>query len=465
MYTIPIDVGLPCKLKCGIAAGAIIGGSVAALGSLTGAAISSDLQTSSAERNVDKQIAAQKEENQLNRDYNTAEAEKARQFSHSEAELAAQRQESLMQAGFANAVEMQKRQIQSQSPVYQRQQLQSAGINPQVYFGSNASFTGGSAPSSTVPSAPQAQGAPAASFAGGLSPVSYQPSQINIGDIISRAGSIYKDIADAKKSGVETERLEKMMGFEMLNAQLQAEGQTLLNALNRVDLSYRDKKLVAEITALTEQSVLMAKEGKKFDSEVELNKKLETLNENLATKYGFEGKYAKLRCDTFFKSLNAELDNLRSQVNKNDAEAENQRSQASFTSYQESMQRALEANNLDRALSEAESAFNQSLITRNQVDATKYAAEQSRVAAEHAEATFWKDFALDVFSGGMDAFLGYRNSKSWSKMSDASQKRVAGKIEEMKFKYGDKATDTYTDSRGHKISVEYHTNAGKYHRK
>ena len=102
--------------------------------------------------NVDKHLAAQSRENQKNRDWQTAEAEKARQWQHSETLGSQAYQTSERESAQMHDMTMQSRQAMYQSPVYQSEQLQKAGLNPNVYFGSQSSFGGSSAPTTRASS-------------------------------------------------------------------------------------------------------------------------------------------------------------------------------------------------------------------------------------------------------------------------------------------------------------------------
>ena len=306
----------PCR-KCGAetAALAILGGSAAA------GAANSAIGNAIGAGNVSSQLSAQKEENQLNRDWQTAEAEKARQFSAGQ---------TLQQNEFVSGLQAQQQQYNLQSmreqarlnsPVYQRQQLEAAGINPEVYFGNSSSFSGVSAQSGGAPSAPSPAGTHGVGSVPGLSPIAFQPRDLQLGLYGTQLAQQIKDLADAKKTGVETgllpdeiaARIRSLNTQSSLNEVLSV-GQDISNKLNRERLPYAYKMAALEV----EQSVadLKLTEQNRFTAEsvAKVNAALESLHkaqENLTSK---ESEKLGIEMPLYFQYL-------KSSINKNVAEA------------------------------------------------------------------------------------------------------------------------------------------------
>lgn len=224
------------RLKCGadpVSAGVMAGGSL--LGSIYSGEIS--------KQNVQKQLNAQSAENQLNRDWQTEQAEVARnwqagqtlQQNQFQTELAAQQQQYNLQS--------MQQQAKYNSPVYMSQQLKAANVNPQVYFGNHSSFQGSSAQAGGSPSAPSAGSAPSVGSVSGLSSVGFQPLDLQVPQLMSAVGSMFKGIAEAKKSGVETSFLEQ--SFEKRLQQVIAAGDMaqIEKVLKELDLKFQKENL------------------------------------------------------------------------------------------------------------------------------------------------------------------------------------------------------------------------------
>lgn len=159
----------PCK-KCGsdpVTAASIMGGT-----SIFGSVLDATVGYNQQSHMQNKVFDAQREENQLNRDWQTNEAEKARQFAAGQLQQQNQFQRELQSGQFSHDSQMQLQQARLNSPLYQRQQLERAGINPQVYFGNQSSFGGSSAPSTGTPSVSSLGSTPSVgSSSSGLNPI------------------------------------------------------------------------------------------------------------------------------------------------------------------------------------------------------------------------------------------------------------------------------------------------------
>lgn len=145
---------------------ALIGGAASLFGGLLG--------TSQQNQNIDKQIAAQKEENRLNREWNLNLARMQREWSLSD----------------------WYREAQYNSPANQRAMLSAAGMNPDLAYGQNISAPSTN-PTTPAPSAP--------------TDVSALGQKRTYGDVIASAVSQtvnnMKTLADTKKTNQETKNL------------------------------------------------------------------------------------------------------------------------------------------------------------------------------------------------------------------------------------------------------------------
>lgn len=284
------------SLKCGAAA-------VAApiVGSIAGAAIQSDTASS----NVNKQLRAQSQENQLNRDWQTEQAEIARQWQAGQTqqqnlfqtELAAQQQKYNLQS--------MQQQARLNSPVYQRQQLEAAGINPQVYFGNQSSFSGSSAVAGGSPSAPAPGHGATVGSVQGLSPVGFQPTDLKVPELMSSFGSLMSGIANAKKSGVETSFLEASLESRIKEAVAKGDMAETAAALQELDLAFQRanfgtrlnhayaqyKETLANIDLLSEKKLTEQEEQKLKQATAAMNKAIQELNEEEKNKLGIVIQY------------------------------------------------------------------------------------------------------------------------------------------------------------------------------
>ena len=247
-----IENGFSPQLKCGAEVALGIGAGIA---SLAGSLYSNDVASS----NVGRQLSAQSGENQLNRDWQTAEAEKARQFN------AGQQLTAFGQVGQLQAQQQQynlqsmAQQAQYNSPVWQRQQLEKAGINPQVYFGHQSSFGGSSAQSGGSPSVPSPATSPMPGSVSGLSSVGFQPANINV----SQLATAMKDFAQAKKLGVETDWLPKSLQADIMNKKSYSDlnsvlklGAQINNEIQNAKIPYAIKQAAADLARTVSEAEL-----------------------------------------------------------------------------------------------------------------------------------------------------------------------------------------------------------------
>lgn len=447
--------------KCGAdpASALLIGSGISAGTSLLGGIGDSTLGYNQQSHMLNRQMDFQREENQINRDWNTREAEKARQH---QSYLQGQQ---FVQTGLLQNQQQEynlqsmAQQAEYNSPVYQRQQLQAAGINPNVYFGQQSSFSGSSGIAGGSPSAPSAPASPQASGNFGLNPIGFQPSHLNIANIASSVGGMIRDLAEAKKLGVETgmlpdeisAKIRSMNAQTDLNAALKI-GQQISNELQNAKLPYAFRMAQTELEQalknleLTEQNTLTSK------SQEQVNKALDRMNYELANLHGKEAEKLGLDIKTY-------MVNLKSIINLRSAQSAESNASAALMNWKTEFSKLSSGIEIQRMTQSLSNLEKEGSILSWQVDAARSAAQIAGVNASHAEELFWKDFILDIVSEGFDAFLGYRNSKSFRNLSNASQADVARKIEDMRYKYGDEFEEIYHPNG--KVTQKYRTRQSK----
>ena len=325
------------RFKCGAEAGALAVGGVT---SLIGSAMTNDVN----KRISNEQLQAQREENQINRDYNTAEAEKARQFTTSE-RLAQQK----FQTG-----EWSRQQLMA--PQLQREGLEQAGINPGVYYGQSSAATG----SSVNP--PSGASSPAASFSTGLSPVPYQAMNPLQG--FNQVAQGVQSLATAKEKGANVDLILKQidsLSIDMEYKQVLKEGVHLDNRLKEIRLKYEDRRLVNELVQQsTDILVGMATANEKnkqaayLDRLTKLQDSVEELNHSLADYHDQQASLLRLDILTYFKRMDSLLRLQGAQANEANAKA----SESSANAYAQQLE-----NNIKSARNEED--------IRNAIDRAK----------------------------------------------------------------------------------------------
>lgn len=425
--------------KCGadpVSAGLFAGGSL--LGNVLDVTVGYDQQKDMARYNLDRQA----QENQLNRDWQTTEAEKARQFISSQVLQQNAFQKVLQQQQHLNNLDAMQRQAWYNSPAYQKSELTRAGINPQVYFGQQSSFSGSSAQSGGAPSAPSPGSSPTVGSAPGLSPIGFQPTKLAI-------GSLLKEIAEASGTFGENERAWQKLGAEIRNLTVDSDlkdlmrvGQAIMNSENYLSLPYRVKmaaknleKVVSEIELNDENKITLESVRKVNEAVARFNDVKSSLTNKEIEKMGLEMPY-------YVSILKAQINKMGAEASEARAVARNQISQAELNDLERTIKKNAQGDIEDEFFYRVDNMKKEGKILDWQADAAESAAEQARVAADHAEELFWKDFVLDIFQHGVDAFTSVRNSGSWSRMSNASQRRVDAKLKEIEQHYGDKVEIT-----------------------
>lgn len=306
--------------KCGEQLiGSLVGSGVGLFGDLMANEQSSD--------NVSAQLKAQQVENQLNRDWQTAEAEKSRQFTTSErlqqqnyqtSERMSSAQENLRQSE-----RMAEVNAMYNSPVYQSKELNKARINPQVYFGQSSSFGGssqsalgshsGSAPSGVVP-----HGVGSVS---GLSPVAFQPLHLRVPELQQGIASLVKAGTEAKVAPAQIKQLLASAIDQEQDAKYKAmltEYQDLANQLFIQDFPARMQRAFIEVELLRQQKLTSEKQGKNFDAQSDLaraEKKLKVTMEKLTGEDLFKATFLNSQIEDWYDRSQREVES-RIQANK-----------------------------------------------------------------------------------------------------------------------------------------------------
>lgn len=262
-------------------------------------------QQESANANVNKQLNAQSEENQKNRDWQTEQAEIARQWQAGQTQQQNQFQTELAAQQQRYNLQSMDQQSRLNSPVHQRKQLEAAGINPQVYFGSQSSFGGSSAVAGGSPSAPAPGHGASVGSVQGLSPVGFQPANLQIPALMSSLGSMMSGLANAKKSGVETSFLEASLESRLKESVAKGDMAETAAALQELDLAFQKanfdtrlkhayaqyKETLSNIDLLSEKALTEQEEQKLKQATAAMNKAIQELNEEEKNKLGIVIQY------------------------------------------------------------------------------------------------------------------------------------------------------------------------------
>lgn len=285
------------RSKCGPVLGDVVG---------AGASIASTAMTNATNKSIaNSQLDAQREENQLNRDYNTQEAEKARQF-----------QQNMMQEQM-NYQTQSWRDQQRSALALQVAGARDSGVNPQVLLsGGGVSASGGSA------SAPSGGSAPAASFSSGLSPVPYQAQSPAVA--FAQVAQGISSLATAKEKGVNTLVLEKTiesMDVDMSYKKALTSAVKTHEALDSVELKHKDKLLVQQIEKGVVEMATMKEQGKLYAETAKIQDSIKKLNEQLSNYHGQQYELAKLQVASFAKDFQTMLDVRAAQVKESNAKA------------------------------------------------------------------------------------------------------------------------------------------------
>lgn len=183
-----------------------------------------------------------------------------------------------------------------QSPAAQVAQLRQAGLNPNL-AADVGSVGASSGSSSGSPSGPSAGGLP------GVTPP-YMPYNSMAGSFKDIAGAL-SALADAKKSGVETDRLKKFMDEELAKLKYGNIAQQILNSINQTKLNYLNQKESAELQKLLQDV------ANGVATEQEIRARL--------AKLGVEKDLIQKQVDNYERELNANIEHTESETSLNRA--------------------------------------------------------------------------------------------------------------------------------------------------
>lgn len=436
--------------------------------------LSSFVEGEYSKSNVNRQLEAQSRENQLNRDWQTEEAEKARSFTTAE-RLAQQgyqtgEREAAQQFSSQEAQKAAEREAMYNSPVYQSGQLRQAGINPAVYFGNHASFGGSSAPAASANggSAPSGASSPMPSGVQGLSPVGFTPPDFS--SALQGAAQMVKALADAKKTGMDTRFLEETfeervnqltLGNEEKKALI--DGFKLDNALKRARLPYEAKKAAAELNKLYSEILLNQENTELAVSQQRLNELVGKVQSALAEKTDRESKLILLQTNNYVRDIDSIIELRKSEAYKNRKQGKLFGEQTETQKYENTFLGQTQDGRIA-----AENARND--VTQSTAESIKAeAAAEAEIAANrasHAEELFWKDFIIDIVNTGTDiadVWNRFKFTKSYERLSEAQKAHVEARIKDMEDKYSPTSTRTYVYDQDGKPHLSTQTDT-KVHR-
>ena len=449
---------LPC-LKCGIdpvTAGLVGTGVSSALG-LAGDIVSNDQSAA----NVQMQLAAQREENQKNRDWQTEQAEISRQFTTSE-RLAQQAYQSSERSVIAaenlrQSERMAEVNAMYNSPVYQVKQLQKAGINPNVYFGKNGSFSGSSqsALSGSPSSAPSGVSPHGVGSVTGLSPVSYQPLHLRVPELQQSLASLIEAGSKAKTAPAQVKALLSQALANEQDAkhkEMLAEYQDLVNNVFVQTSDAKIQKAFVEVELLRQQKMLAVKQGKVFDKQselVEAQKKLTKRLEQLKGEELFKMTFLNARLEDWYTN---EQNYIKSQTVKNQAEAREAAANAENTAFFTKLNKDERDYLVKNIHNDAARKFNEARLSEKQVRLMRYAISQAEYNDENKEIKFWNDIITSDLKEGLDIFTAYKDFKSYKSLDKARQREIDIKM----MKYQKRPVNVKSDGRNEVRSDTYY---------
>lgn len=227
--------------------GKLIGGAFGIAGSALGYKYNQKLMQQQQEWNTSERLAQQ--------EYNTSERLASQKYNTGEREA-------------QNAYAEQMYNTYS-SPEALVRQYEAAGLNPRLAIGAN------SAGSVSASSGHSASISPQSSGMLGVNPPYQDVNSFTQGFV--NIASALKSLADAKKSGVETKRMEAFLHDELQGLQFQNRATELANLFNEKVLARADKKLDAEIKDILTRVANGELEGKELKEKINYLKKQNVL--------------------------------------------------------------------------------------------------------------------------------------------------------------------------------------------
>ena len=200
--------------------------------------------------------------------------------------------------------------------------LLSAGINPaSVYGGSGSSVLNSMGASSLPTNVPQISPTPSSTHASpiGLPSGAWAPSQ-NMSDLASMA----RDFAEAKKTGVQTDQLEKLFDYEVAERTARVFGQRLSNDAQSI-ANYINEKIKDTKVRLAAQELLkLVSDTKNIDQDTSVKyeqvfteRSQQLLNKAKAKLSAEEYELLKLKVDNFQEEFKTTMLNISSDTSKN----------------------------------------------------------------------------------------------------------------------------------------------------
>lgn len=274
-----------------------------------------------------RQMKFQEEQNSINRDWQTVEAEKARQFS----------------------AEQQQKAMDYNSPVYQANELTKAGINPVLAMQGGhgiASISGGSA-------------APMASPVGGVSPVQSQPIDLQIPQLMNGLGSMFKNLAEAKQLGINTDILTRSAEYLIKNNMLTAQQKEIGNSLLAIDKYIAEKVKDAKVTRIWDESkkalfdaVISSNEADRGNLISRVLESQERFNNALSKYHGSNTDLINLEVANFDKKLRAYINLSNAQAKQALSTADVNKEKTRFDKFTNDMRDNFKINEYDSYIKE-----------------------------------------------------------------------------------------------------------------
>lgn len=202
--------------------------------------------------------------------WNTSEREAQQKYNTSERLAAQQYNTGEREAQNAYAEQMYNTYSSPEALVHQ---YSDAGLNPRLAIGSN---TAGSVAASSGHSASVS---PQSSGMLGITPPYQDVNSFSQGFV--NIANALKSLADAKKSGVETKRMEAFLQDELKGLQFQNRATELANLFNEKVLARADQKLDAEVKLILTQIAKGELEGKELTEKINILKKENVIQGNV----------------------------------------------------------------------------------------------------------------------------------------------------------------------------------------
>lgn len=337
---------------------------------------------------------------------------------------------------------------QTQSPTAQAHEYMKAGINPAAAMahGMSGAVPAAASPAGVHPVVGDGSAHPATSVAGG--------QLSGIASIINAVGSFTSNKAQAYKI---YEMLDSEIGRNLSDARykdLLSDYQTVANSIYKI-FGHTEKS--AEILNTYNNALLLAAKGNTEAAKavmLDMQGKL----------FDKQGQKIDKELPFVAQAMQATINNLDSQTELNEAKkltepsvraanyaaAEEHHASAGAINYDTSFKKAIESGRLAMFADDLYKSFNSTIVSDADKERAIAAAKAASVAADHAEANFWKDYILDILGGtteaigrGAGAYRDLKFSKAFTSLSKEQQRKVAAQVDNLELQYG----DTYIERR------------------